>query len=46
MRRLIRLSVGKARGSYNMPQLLSPINTPVIGLYYHPLISAIGFSMN
>lgn len=37
---------GDARGSHNMPQLPVPINTPVTGPYCHPLISAIGFSMN
>lgn len=37
---------GDARGSHNMPQLPVPINTAVSGPYCHPLISAIGFSMN
>ncbi|ABS77982.1 fructose 1,6-bisphosphatase [Coxiella burnetii] len=37
---------GDARGSHNMPQLPVPINTPVTGPYCHPLISALGFSMN
>lgn len=37
---------GDARGSHNMPQLPVPINTAVTGPYCHPLISAIGFSMN
>lgn len=37
---------GDTRGSHNMPQLPVPINTPVAGPYCHPLISALGFSMN
>lgn len=37
---------GDACGSHNMPQLSVPINTPVTGPYCHPLISALGFSMN
>lgn len=37
---------GDARGSHNMPQLPVPINTAVSGPYCHPIISAIGFSMN
>lgn len=37
---------GDARGSHNMPQLPVPINTGVSGPYCHPLITAIGFSMN
>lgn len=37
---------GDARGSHNMPQLPVPINTAVTGPYCHPIISAIGFSMN
>ena len=37
---------GDARGSHNMPQLPVPINTLVTGPYCHPIISAIGFSMN
>lgn len=37
---------GGARGSHNMPQLPVPINTAVTGPYCHPIISAIGFSMN
>jgi len=37
---------GGARGSHNMPQLPMPINTAVTGPYCHPLVSAIGFSMN
>lgn len=37
---------GDARGSHNMPQLPVAINTPVTGPYCHPIISAIGFSMN
>lgn len=37
---------GGARGSHNMPQLPVPINTAVTGPYCHPVISAIGFSMN
>lgn len=37
---------GDARGSHNMPQLPVPINTAVSGPYCHPIITAIGFSMN
>lgn len=37
---------GDARGSHNMPQLPVPINTAVTGPYCHPIVSAIGFSMN
>lgn len=37
---------GDARGSHNMPQLPVAINTAVTGPYCHPIISAIGFSMN
>lgn len=41
-----QIITGDARGSHNMPQLPVPINTAVTGLYCHPIISAIGFSMN
>jgi fructose 1,6-bisphosphate aldolase/phosphatase len=37
---------GDARGSHNMPQMPVPINMAVTGPYCHPIISAIGFSMN
>lgn len=37
---------GDARGSHNMPQLPVAINTAVTGAYCHPIISALGFSMN
>jgi len=37
---------GDARGSHNMPQLPVAINTAVTGPYCHPIISAIGFSIN
>lgn len=37
---------GDSRGSHNMPQMPVPINTAVTGAYCHPLITAIGFSMN
>lgn len=41
-----QIVTGDARGSHNMPQLPVAINTAVAGPYCHPLISAIGFSMN
>lgn len=37
---------GGARGSHNMPQLPVAINTAVTGPYCHPIVSALGFSMN
>lgn len=37
---------GDARGSHNMPQMPVAINTAVTGPYCHPIISALGFSMN
>ena len=37
---------GDARGSHVMPLFPTAINTPVTGPYCHPLVTAIGFSMN
>lgn len=43
---LDQIITGDCRGSHNMPWMVMPINSTVAGAYCHPIVSAVGYSLN